>query len=143
MELNKIKKDTEELENTNFEVKTIDELYDKTLELGKYVFRIKRGLKGKELFILTNTFGITVENNTKIKSMQEMFNTFGENYDLAFSYFEYSINKTNFVPLLINGICQVPELETNVAMMYQLFTHLQIFAVLFMEISQRQLENMQ
>ena len=142
MELNKQKTSDKNVEE-EFSIKTIEDLYKKTLKIGKYTFRIKNGLKGKELFMLTNTFGITVDDKNTLKSMRDIFQTFGENYEIALNYFEYSINGVDFVPLLINNLCQVPEIETNVAFMYQLFIHLQVFAVLFTEISQQQLNDMQ
>lgn len=149
MELNKMKRNEDSEINTDkeFDIKNIEDIYKRKLEIGKYIFRIKPNIKGKELFMLTNTFGITVENATsqksKIKSINEIFKTFGDNYDLALSYFEYSINGVDFLPLVINEICQVPEVETNVAIIYQLFVHLQMAAVLFMEISQQQLSAME
>lgn len=138
MELNK---NSSNITDDELSIGTIEELYAKRLVMGKYTFRIRPNLHGKELFMLVNTFGVTLDSQNKVKSMQSIFNNFGANYDLAFDYFEYSKNSIDFMPLVINGVCQVEEVEKNVIMMYQLFIHLQTFAVLFTEISQRQLED--
>ena len=149
-------KELEELKKT-----TIEEVFAKTLKIGNYTFRI-RPVKGKELFILTNTFGfgggsVKIKVNGKNKdikdiseddyeivdtdSMKAIFEQFGDNYDLFMSYLQFSINGRDFVDLVINGIYQVPVVETNIAVMYQLMFFVYQAVILFMHISQQQLKD--
>ena len=142
---------------------TIDEVFAKTLKIGNYTFRI-RPVKGKELFVLTNTFGfsgsdVAIKLNGKKKdiknvteddveiidgeSMKAIFEQFGDNFDLFMSYIQFSINGRDFVDLVINGIYQVPMVETNITVMYKLMFFVYQAVVLFMHISQLQLADIE
>lgn len=142
---------------------TIDEVFAKTIKIGNYTFRI-RPVKGKELFVLTNTFGfsgseVSVKVNGKkrdIKSatqddyeiidsdtMKAIFEQFGDNYDLFMSYLQFSINGKDFIDLVVNGLYQVPIVETNIAVMYKLMFFVYQAVVLFMHISQQQLADIE
>ena len=142
---------------------TIDEVFAKTIKIGNYTFRI-RPVKGKELFILTNTFGfsgseVSVKINGKKKdiknvtaddyaivdtdTMKAIFEQFGDNYDLFMSYLQFSMNGKDFVDLVINGIYQVPIVEENIMIMYKLMFFVYQSVVLFMHISQQQLADIE
>lgn len=138
--------------------KTMEDAFNEVLEVGKYKFRMKK-VKGKDLFYLVNTFSFAgnVDNYSNISNsktrkektdeinsavLKSVFEAFGENFDLAMRYIEFSINNRPFSDLVINGIYQVPEVETNIALMYKLLFFVFTAVKLFMQISQQQLNDM-
>ena len=149
MNLNKIstQNENEQSESTKAEINitTLEEAFARTVKLGKYTFRIKQNLKGKELFNLINTFGFSEKLDMNLKPeemMKAVFDNFGTHFDEAMGYIEYSIDGIKFYPTVLNGMYQVREVETNVYMMYQLLSFVYEAILLFTEISQRQLEDM-
>lgn len=163
MDMNINKPDNTEKELEELKKLTIEEVFAKTIQIGRYTFRI-RPVKGRDLFVLTNTFGfsgsdVIVKINGKKKdikkineddyqvidtsSMKEIFEQFGENYDLFMKYLQFSINGRDFTDLVINGIYQVDLVETNIMVMYKLMFFVYQAVTLFMYISQQQLTDIE
>ena len=141
-------------ENPVEDLVTMEQVFAKTLKIGQYTFKLKE-VKGKDLFILINTFGfsgskIAIKNNGKDNeyevvdgdTMKEIFEQFGENFDLFMSYLQFSVNGKDYIDLVINDICQVGIVETNIAVMYQLMFFVYQAVMLFMQISQQQSKDM-
>lgn len=134
------------------DITTLQQVFENELKVGKYTFRIKQ-LKGKDLFNLVNTFGFsgttvnveTDENGEPIinqNTLEQVFMSFGKSFDFAMKHIEFKINNGKFGDLVANGIYQVPEVETNVSLMYRLLFFIYQAIQLFMAISQRQLDDM-
>lgn len=134
------------------DITTLQQVFENELKVGKYTFRIKK-LKGKDLFNLVNTFGFsgataniqTDEKDEPIitqETLEDVFSSFGKSFDFAMKHIEFKINNGEFGDLIANGIYQVPEVETNVALMYRLLFFVYQAIQLFMAISQRQLDDM-
>lgn len=146
MELNNISTTSEKSETkAEMNITTLEEAFARIVKIGKYNFRIKQNLKGKELFNLVNTFGFSEKLDTSVKPedlMKSVFDNFGNHFDDAMGYIEYSLDGIKFYPVVLNCIYQVREVETNVYMMYQLLSFVYEAILLFTEISQRQLDDM-
>ena len=148
------KNTTDNIENT-INRTTLEDIFNKELEIGQYKFKLKK-IKGKELFALVTKFGFasTSETMTKLngkdisklseKEFQEftsemykkIYSSFIDNFDFAMNYLQYSKNNGEYSDLIINGIYQVEEVETNITYMYKLVFFIYQVAMLFMEISQ-------
>lgn len=136
-------------EDPKKDIITLEEVFATELSVGKYTFRIKK-LKGAQLFNLVNRFSFSgarvdmsaEENDTSLELMKRVYENFGENFDFAMQHIEVSQNNGEYADLVIKGIYQVEEAETNVALMYKLLFFIYQAVMLFMQISQQQLEDM-
>lgn len=155
-------------ENPKKDLLTLENVFNEEMQIGKYKFKLKR-LKGKALFKLVNTFGFAnsssiiklKDNNGEVNvkdltnkeygkdyeidtdTLNEIFDKFGDNFDLAMESLEFSMNGGKYSPLVVNGLYQVEEVETNIAIMYRLLFFVYKAIMLFMSISRQQLEDMQ
>lgn len=138
-----IDKTTQETQENENDTENIEELFNKPLEIGGYIFKLKKGIKGKDLFKLTNMVQFEDFESTKDGAdvMQKTFNKFADNFEYVLSFIEYSIDNSTFLPLMVNGICQVSVVETNIIIMNSIFALIFEKISLFFSISQRQLQD--
>lgn len=135
---------------------TLEDIFNRELEIGKYKFRLKK-IKGKDLFALVTKFGFSNTTDTASKfygkdfskltdkeieeitseMYSKVYNSFIDNFDFAMKYLQFSVNNGEYSDLIINGIYQVEEVETNIMFMYKLVFFIYQAALLFMEISQQ------
>lgn len=148
MELNTLQEQGTELEKQEEQTskKNVTELFEETIKLGKYTFRLKK-LKGKQLFTLANAFRISASKSkshdeTEEDSQAFLLECMTENYDLSMNSLEFSLDGVNFDSLYVNGICQCSCVEENIAVIDKLLMFVYTAVISFMEISQTQLSEM-
>lgn len=135
-------------ENPKKDIQTLTDVFAQEVTIGKNTYRLKK-IKGADLFNLVNKFSfsgakvdISDDNEITEFSLKEVYNNFGENFDFAMQHLEVSQNGGDYMDLVIKGIYQVAEVETNIAVMYRLLFFIYQAVMLFMQISQQQLEDM-
>lgn len=133
---------TQEEKKIDDDIKTVSQVFERVMDIGNYKFKLKP-LKGKELFVLVNTFGLSggaVDIKSVDDAMVEVYKNFNNCYDLAMENILFSTNNGEFFPLVINGVYQLEVAETNIAIMYKLLFFVYEAVMLFTQISQQQLE---
>lgn len=133
---------TQEEKVIDDDIKTVSQIFERVLDIGNYKFKLKQ-MKGKELFTLVNTFGLSgraVDVKSVDDAMVEVYRNFNNCYDLAMENILFSTNGGEFYPMVINGVYQFELAETNVAIMYKLLFFVYEAVILFTQISQQQLE---
>jgi hypothetical protein len=133
---------TQEEKVIDDDIKTVSQIFERVLDIGNYKFKLKQ-MKGKELFTLVNTFGLSgraVDVKSVDDAMVEVYRNFNNCYDLAMENILFSTNGGEFYPMVINGVYQFDLAETNVAIMYKLLFFVYEAVILFTQISQQQLE---